>query len=346
MITAIKPRKTDLRVPLAAGLMDPSVDDNHVALVNEGGHTLIIDFDAGTRLLGKNEHRSIGDLLDSEWKRYATPVIDPENKDRLWIKMHDGKGIGSVSTKLTPMGIRIHANHIVEALGITVPSGTGIKIPTFWDDDVWGIMLELSELKGKGKRSPWPGPQDLPIKTAYKKGVVVVIDASGSFLRVFPGDENGEEAIAVVKKHAARSVVTTPSSVSLGLVAFHRDGWIKVAPSHKRDGVLKGIHSLISDGPTLLEEALYVSEDFLTDLAINQGAKEYSIVVVTDGEFDPAFYQDAVSEIRSSTSIRIHVLGIGMTAKDLNQLPEGLTCTAINSPEEFGWALDKALSHN
>lgn len=346
-VSKIGPRKTDLRVPIAAGLMDPSVDDNHAALIHEGnGHVIVIDFDAGTRLLGDNEHRSIGDLLDIKWDRYATPVIDPSDRDKFWIKMHRGKGIGSITTKITPMGIRLNADHIVKSLGFELPIGTSVKIPTFWDDNVWGIMLEISEITGRAAKTfgSWPGIKEFSLRADLKKGVVLVIDASGSFLREFPGDDSGQGAIEVVKKQVISSIVTASRHVAIGLVAFHREGWSSAEPSVSRNEIFKEIHGIVADGPTMIGEALERSQEFLRNLALNHRVEKYEIVVVTDGMIDTDLVERSVRDIRSSTPIGIHILGIDMKTEDIEQLPEGMSCETVNSPDDLLKALNRALS--
>jgi len=361
-----------MRVPLTAGLFDPSIDDNHVAFVNDGnGCTLVVDFDAGERLLGENEHRRIGDFLEATWDRYATFVIEPTEEYKFWIKLHRGMGIGSVKSKITPMGIRIHANHLLSALGITMPSVGSEKFPAYWDDNVYGVMVDLEAIKAhkelkekfvtsvsleqlaaereearlarreKDKAdSPdaWPYPyEEIRTSRSGPLSIVIVVDASGSMRREFPGTSS--YMMDILKDRIIKAVMAAPDYTDIGLLSFHDKGWVELEPTANRDVFRSKIETLSADGPTLMNEALQSARKMLTLHAkVRQGLGDYEIIVITDGVVD--FVDKILREIQTMTPIGVRALSLGARQKDILRLPSGMACLPIENPNELDEALD------
>lgn len=177
----------------------------------------------------------------------------------------------------------------------------------------------------------------------------IVFDASGSMSD--PRCGGGRAKIDAAKQAITVFAESLPKDANIGLTAFDAAGIrqrLALAPAERQD-VRRVVGGISAGGVTPLRSAISEAYRALTKQGQQQlGYGEYHLVVVTDGEFNPAAENPAaiVDEIIDKSPVVIHTIGFCVGEEHSLNQPGRIYYKTANSPEELKQGLGNILAES
>ncbi|MHC1725222.1 MAG: VWA domain-containing protein [Syntrophobacteraceae bacterium] len=200
----------------------------------------------------------------------------------------------------------------------------------------------------------WPPPQKDGVEVTLAgsllaKNYYVVLDSSGS-MREYKcsGNMTKSQAAKTALAHFARTV---PKDANLGLCVFDGSGINEKIPLglENREGFISAVNGTVPGNGTPLLDAIRLAYIKLEHAArLQAGYGEYHLVVVTDGQAEPASQDPTpiVRRILDTSPIVIHTIGFCIgTNHSLNQ-PRLTIYRAADNPGELQQGLEEVLAES
>lgn len=200
-------------------------------------------------------------------------------------------------------------------------------------------------------RPAWPPiePGQRLAADPLARNYYIVFDASGSMSDTRCG--GGRAKIDAAKQAIVVFAESLPASANLGLLAFDGAGIrqrLALAPAGRQD-LRRVVGGISTGGVTPLRSAIAEAYRALTKQAQEQlGYGEYHLVVVTDGEFNPAPENPApaVDEIIAKSPVVIHTIGFCVGEEHSLNQPGRIYYKTADNPEQLKQGLENILAES
>lgn len=203
-----------------------------------------------------------------------------------------------------------------------------------------------------GESGAWPAPLEAGASLAANllaKNYYLVFDASGSMAETTC--TAGEPKLAVAKRAVAAFSERLPADANVGLATFDNRGVRELIPlaANAQREVGKSLAALHAGGGTPLLDAAGLAHRKLREQGARQlGYGEYNLVIVTDGEYQPA-HQDPRREVLAildTSPIVVHTIGFCIGEQHSLNQPGRTIYKAADNPEQLKEGLQAVLAES
>jgi Ca-activated chloride channel family protein len=207
----------------------------------------------------------------------------------------------------------------------------------------------LSPEEGAQASTSWPPLADgvLPAPDLTASNYYIVLDGSGSMRR--SQCSGGSTKIRAALSALNRFVGSVPANANLGLAVFDDTDLSERVPLAvgNRDAFAAALRKVEAGQGTPLRSAIDIGFEKLTEQAQRQlGYGEYHLVVVTDGDPDPASEDptDSVQAILEQSPVVLHTIGFCLGTDHVLNQPGRTLYMAADSPEQLDQGLASVLA--